>query len=219
MSLRSQSNSYQSALTGICTYAPKNQNHSDLRSFQIFKHRPLPDPDTHLRHLYLRPRRYNIALNGQTVVRCELLPRPIKDVDPYVALSYTWGNPRLRRPMMVGERVFHISENLAIALEHLQEKEKTLILWVDAVCIDQSHEHEKSIQVQRMGEIFSYAALVIAWLGPSADESDLALQEIIKVVTAHDKLDQSSPIDHAALNCSSSRLDLSSDVHGSSACG
>ena len=29
-----------------------------------------------------------------------------------------------------------------------------------------------------MGEIFTSAALVIAWLGISADESDLALQEL-----------------------------------------
>jgi hypothetical protein len=176
MSLRSQSKSCNSALTGICNYSPQRP-HLDLRSVQIFKHRPLPDPNTHLRHLYLRPKKWNTTVNDEIVVRCELLPRPMKDVDPYVALSYTWRDPRLRRSVMIGEKVYNVTENLAIALEHLQE-EKTLILWIDAICIDQSNEHEKSIQVQRMGEIFSSAAFVIAWIGTAADESDLALQEL-----------------------------------------
>jgi hypothetical protein len=118
----------------------------------------------------------------------------MRNEDPYVALSYTWGNPRLHCPILIGERVFHVTLNLAVALEHLQEEEKTLILWVDAICIDQRNEHEKSIQVQRMGEVFSSAALVIVWLGASADKSDLALQEIVKAVdhdSRYDELKQS----------------------------
>ena len=67
-------------------------------------------------------------MDGQTVLRCELMSSPIKRAPPYVGLSYTWGDPKLRRLVAIGERVLHVTENLAIALEHLQEEEKTLVL-------------------------------------------------------------------------------------------
>ncbi|KAG9195765.1 hypothetical protein G6011_00886 [Alternaria panax] len=41
-------------------------------------------------------------------------------------------------------------------------------LWVDALCIDQSNNSERSHQVQQMGHIFSLAIKAISWLG--ADE-------------------------------------------------
>jgi hypothetical protein len=179
MSSRSQSSAYKSALTNRFTH-PRKRKHLDLHNVQMFKHRPLRDPKSYLRHLYLLPRRCNIDVDGQTVLRCELMSRPIKRAPPYIGLSYTWGDPKLRRPVAIGERVLHITESLAIALENLQEEEKTLVLWVDAVCIDQENQTEKNIQVQQMGVIFTSAVLVIAWLGISADESDLALQELKK---------------------------------------
>lgn len=117
-------------------------------------------------------------LNGQTVVRCELLSDAEEQAPYYIGLSYTWGDPHIRRPILVGDKIFWATENLAIALEYLQEDDKTIIFWIDAVCIDQTNLNEKSIQVQRMGHVFSSAALVIAWIGPAPDESDLAIQEI-----------------------------------------
>jgi hypothetical protein len=126
----------------------------------------------------LLPKRHNINLDGQTVLRCELLSDAEEQTPHYIGLSYTWGDPEIRRPMLVGDKVFHATENLAIALEHLQEEDKTIIFWIDAVCINQNDSNEKSIQVQRMGSIFASAVLVIAWIGPAADDSDLALQEL-----------------------------------------
>jgi hypothetical protein len=177
MSCRSQSDAYRSALTDRFTdlTVPKPL---DLHSAELFKHQPLQDPGTQLRYLYLLPKTHNIDHEGQTVVRCQLLSDAEEQAPRYIGLSYTWGDPHVRRPVLVGDKVFHATENLAVALEHLQEDDKTIIFWIDALCIDQANMDEKSIQVQRMGGIFASAALVLAWLGPAADESDLALQEL-----------------------------------------
>jgi hypothetical protein len=39
-------------------------------------------------------------------------------------------------------------------------------LWIDALCIDQGNNGERTHQVQQMGRIFTSAEQVISWLGP-----------------------------------------------------
>jgi hypothetical protein len=43
-------------------------------------------------------------------------------------------------------------------------------LWIDAICINQSDNEEKSQQVRLMGEIYSKAEVVRVWLGPSTED-------------------------------------------------
>jgi hypothetical protein len=61
--------------------------------------------------------------------------------------------------------LYHITENLRHALRYLRNKEKSENSWVDAVCIKQNDEDENLKQVRKMGEIYSVAARVYAWLG------------------------------------------------------
>ncbi|OBT93614.2 hypothetical protein VE01_08081 [Pseudogymnoascus verrucosus] len=68
-----------------------------------------------------------------------------------------------------------VTENLENALRHVRLPDKTITLWVDALCINQSDELEKSEQVGQMHEIYSRAASVLAWLGPAAGYSDIAM--------------------------------------------
>jgi len=193
MSCRSQSDEYKSALTDRFTDLI-DPTPFDIQNAEVFEHQPLQDPSTELRYLYLLPKTHNIDHDGQTIVRCQLHSDAEEQAPQYIGLSYTWGDPELRRPILVGDRIFHATVNLAIALEHLQEEEKTIIFWIDAICIDQSNLNEKSIQVQRMGNIFASAALVIAWLGPAADESELALRELMRY--NNDKPDSYEELKH-----------------------
>jgi hypothetical protein len=50
-----------------------------------------------------------------------------------------------------------------------------LPIWIDAVCINQHDDEEKAVQVSRMGDIYRKAHQVVAWLGPSGQDSDLAM--------------------------------------------
>ncbi|CAI9633839.1 hypothetical protein GT037_005197 [Alternaria burnsii] len=177
MSCRSQSDAYKSVLTDRFTDTTESKL-LDIRNLEVFKHQPLQDPSTELRYLYLLPRTHNIDIDGQTVVCCELVSNADEQGPSYVGLSYAWGDAQIRRPILVGNKVFHATENLAVALEHLQEKDKTITFWRDAICIDQSNSNEKSVQVQRMGNIFASAVVVLVWIGPAADDSDLALQKL-----------------------------------------
>ncbi|KAI3334650.1 heterokaryon incompatibility protein-domain-containing protein [Ustulina deusta] len=78
----------------------------------------------------------------------------------------------------LGSHVVSLTESLVVALEHLQHHEKTLILWADAVCINQSDNVEKGYQVQMMSRIYKTAALVVAWLGPESEDSDKAIKQL-----------------------------------------
>ena len=54
-----------------------------------------------------------------------------------------------------------ITENLYLALQYLRLRDTDRILWVDAICIDQSNKKEQRHQVQQMGNTYSQADRVI----------------------------------------------------------
>ena len=126
-------------------------------------------------------------------------------IPPYKALSYTWGTPygpeefarlglstRTRQTYSVicDWRVLPITENLYDALVELRSQEETALLWIDAICINQKDEEEKSLQVQMMGSIYSNAEMVIVWLGKGTPECD----EAIKLLMAAGKLKDLIPV-------------------------
>ncbi|KAK0099880.1 hypothetical protein ONS96_007829 [Cadophora gregata f. sp. sojae] len=71
-----------------------------------------------------------------------------------------------------------LSQNLAGSLRHLRYKDKKRVLWIDAICINQADVVERNAQVSRMGDIFKVAERVIVWVGPSTEDSKLALQTL-----------------------------------------
>uniref|UniRef100_A0A0D2Y3X0 Heterokaryon incompatibility domain-containing protein n=1 Tax=Fusarium oxysporum (strain Fo5176) TaxID=660025 RepID=A0A0D2Y3X0_FUSOF len=58
-----------------------------------------------------------------------------------------------------------LRESLYEALWHLRRPDEDRMLWVDALCIDQTNIKERGHQVNRMGEIYKKADRVIVWLG------------------------------------------------------
>lgn len=75
-------------------------------------------------------------------------------------------------------RMFSATENLIVALRHLRYPDRTRALWIDALCINQKDEREKSLQVGMMGSIYRHAGRVLIWLGPARDQSNLAFRYI-----------------------------------------
>lgn len=71
---------------------------------------------------------------------------------------------------------FPISQTLSEALRALRHSEELIqYLWVDAICINQSDNKEKSKQVWNMLMIYQTATRVIAWLGPAQKDLDNVL--------------------------------------------
>lgn len=129
-----------------------------------FRYRPLDPQRPSFRLLKL--------LKGNTIeIECEIFHDSISDhATPYEALSYTWGCTDLVMCIKLNRKKLWITENLYAALQCLRYHDRDRVLWIDAVCIDQSNLEERSQQVQEMGMIFSFAKQVIFWLGrPTAD--------------------------------------------------
>ena len=62
-----------------------------------------------------------------------------------------------------------IGPNLRQALQDLRSPENAMILWVDAICINQGDIHEREHQVGIMGSIYREAKTVRPWLDEDVD--------------------------------------------------
>lgn len=144
-----------------------------LNPAEEYLYKPLSTNDS-IRLLVLKASKLNNAdLYG------DLIDYPLQECDndehSYEALSYVWGENRKPWYIWVEERKLRITENLYNALLRLRNRSSDRLLWVDAICIDQANDTEKSIQVWRMANIYSNASRVRVWLGVAADNSDDAL--------------------------------------------
>ena len=89
----------------------------------------------------------------------------------YDALSYVWGDPTIRSPVILDGRLHQVTVNLAAALRRLRFPAQDRRLWVDALCIDQKNDAEKSHQVNLMSRIYSNAQKGLVWLGDYTEDS------------------------------------------------
>lgn len=104
----------------------------------------------------------------QSLLRCSLFQAYLDEKEsmmPYEALSYVWGNQNTPCEIMVDGKILSVTISLYDALCHLRQPHEDRILWVDALCIDQSNIKERSHQVNHMGEIYRKCENVIVWLG------------------------------------------------------
>ncbi|EME48315.1 hypothetical protein DOTSEDRAFT_96132, partial [Dothistroma septosporum NZE10] len=104
-------------------------------------------------HCPLRSSLQHDSLRGKLFIgRKSLLGRP-----KYETVSYCWGEQRQRRYSMivVDGKGLQVPKSAAQVLRRLRYVDRSRILWIDAVCIDQSNQDEQAQQVALMGEIYS----------------------------------------------------------------
>ncbi|ORY01435.1 heterokaryon incompatibility, partial [Clohesyomyces aquaticus] len=102
-------------------------------------------------------------------------PARLDDEPVYTTLSYAWGDNSTPEYIFVNGTAFSVTPNQASALLHLRPTEGFLTMWIDAICIEQANEAEKSHQIRLMGSIYENATRIIAWPGPPTDDSDYAM--------------------------------------------
>ena len=130
-----------------------------------YQYKPLPD-ECSIRVLSLAPsssydRPIHIKLRIQTI-STEL---PCSSV-PYEALSYVWGAPQGDRAINCEQKTILITENCEDALRRLRRRTRSrTLLWIDAICINQSNLAECSRQVGIMTCVYANARRVVGWLG------------------------------------------------------
>lgn len=116
----------------------------------------------------------------------------------YGALSYTWGSGKRHRGISINSVGWPVSGNLHSALRMYRSETEVRYLWVDALCINQRDNEEKSVQVANMLNIYTKARTVVVWLGASANASDLAFQCLRERAMLEDKLSRSKASRHHA---------------------
>lgn len=90
---------------------------------------------------------------------------PLESPPRYEAISYTWGVPIKDHLVFFDGRWLPTTQNVYRIFQDRSSFFRTRWLWVDAVCINQADDEEKSVQVNMMGEIYHTAERVIVWLG------------------------------------------------------
>jgi hypothetical protein len=113
-------------------------------------------------------------------IEAVLSTHSITNLPAYEGLSYCWGSKRGFR-MQINSRSMMIQRSLFHALSALRRRDVERVLWVDALCINQNDDGEKSSQVQLMRVIYQYCTRVVVWLGENSEGSDLAIDLLLSI--------------------------------------
>lgn len=141
-----------------------------------FQHERLPDPRNHLRLLQI------ISVNEKrdVPVHCKLTTWPVATAPEYTAISYTWGDPRQLTVMLVNGRPMEVRCNCEYVLKQAWWQKGGGYVWVDAICINQTDNDEKSSQVAMMGNVYDRASQVLACVGRHEDDSHFLFEVLHK---------------------------------------
>ena len=147
----------------------------------LYKRLPLSTEDQSFRLLEL-DLSSDTASAEEAIVRGRLDTYDLRDGLDYDALSYTWGSKEESVHIRLNEEWFPASHNLHEALQQLRidqrKATKPRKLWIDAVCINQSDNAEKSHQVMLMRDIYANACRVLVWIGEPDNLSTLAFDTL-----------------------------------------
>ena len=94
------------------------------------------------------------------------------DQEPFwTAVSYTWGNQTPSEILLIDDRYLPFTSNVTQIVRDLREPNRHIIVWIDAVCINQNDAEEKVSQLEIMRRIYEQAKEVVIWLRPSEQVS------------------------------------------------
>ena len=119
-------------------------------------------------------------------IRCELQSTRLDEAPSYEALSYTWGDPDFTMPIELDGDQFEVTMNLLLALHRLRSTDTKVVFWIDAICINQADNGERTQQVQQMRHIYANAQRVVIWLGDEGEVSS-RVTDLLKNVAAKEQ--------------------------------
>lgn len=130
------------------------QNHDD------FQHTSLGSTKGCIRLLEILPQASSAGF-----IQCRIWHSTVNAT--YQCLSYVWGAEGDGEIILLNGKRFCCRKNLSDFLRaaYFQHRMISRAFWIDAICIDQQNDLERNQQVAHMGDIYSKATSVIAWLG------------------------------------------------------
>jgi hypothetical protein len=141
------------------------------KSQNVVDYKPLPLDGSEIRLVAIIPG------ENDAEVECVVSHHPFSEdglkVVQYEALSYVWGEATVTAPIKLNGKSFQATKNLEAALRALRHRDAERLLWVDAICIDQSRTTERNREVRRMDHIYRNAVQTVIWLGRGTEEGNI----------------------------------------------
>ncbi|KAF2109657.1 heterokaryon incompatibility protein-domain-containing protein [Lophiotrema nucula] len=132
-----------------------------------YQYRPLQHTDE-IRVVCIEPALFSDEAINCHIIHCRRSSENLK----YEALSYAWGDVAKVKSIGVGSANFQVTSNCFDALRRLIYEEDIRLVWIDALCINQDDDNERTEQIRVMGEIYSRARRVVVYLGEADDASE-----------------------------------------------
>jgi hypothetical protein len=119
----------------------------------------------------IRLLRIEQAADRGAELRCSLFLESLDSNPEYFALSYMWGDDKVKVPILVNNILVSVTLNLEAALRYIRQEDKPTIFWIDALCINQMDIKDKESHLPLMGSIYSKARTVYVYTGHEDDDS------------------------------------------------
>lgn len=131
---------------------------------ETYRHRALPS-ERHVRLLAIRPS----SSQSKRKIECDLVEARFapdgRFFGPiYSAISYRWIYTGFRRLIWINNQPFMVANNVYEILHWHRERAALKYIWIDALCIDQSNDSEKEVQVPLMRNIYEACAGAECWV-------------------------------------------------------
>ncbi|KAF5723790.1 heterokaryon incompatibility het-6 [Fusarium mundagurra] len=136
-----------------------------------------------------------LPITSDNKVNCKLHTVLLTPDLYYTCISYVWGDPKATEEIIVDGTPTKVTVNLATALRHLKKHwtdierksdpeldTSKFRLWADAICINQKDDIERLHQVNMMADIYSSAAMVLAWLSSNDEDVSEAFDAFERIV-------------------------------------
>ncbi|KAK4625505.1 Heterokaryon incompatibility protein 6, OR allele [Fulvia fulva] len=140
-----------------------------------FNYLPLDASKKEIRLLTIRAA--SKSLNGQlhcSIKHVALFSNP---QPKYETISYRWVD-KTKGQIVVDGHGIEVPASAEEVLRRMRQRLHDRVVWIDAVCINQSDEVEKGFQVALMGDIYSTTWQNLIWLG----EDDGSARDAIKAL-------------------------------------
>lgn len=91
----------------------------------------------------------------------------------FEAVSYCWDRFPSQSDLSLNGVATQAPNSAVAVLRNFRLESRSRILWIDAICIDQSNGREKSEQIPMMSDIYRAATCTLAWLGSTEDSEPI----------------------------------------------
>lgn len=128
-----------------------------------------------IRLLHLEPGQFSDK------IQCKLYHANLNDKPVILAVSYVWGHAAITAPIVCNGIEVGMTVNLGNALRRLRDTDAHVVIWADALCINQVDTAERSCQVGIMAEIYKGAEQVVVYLGEDTEDTAMAFLVLRRV--------------------------------------